>query len=117
MVKRKASDSVDDWLREGKLAAAARHISIEAIPEAVTPLPLPTVEPQYVQVAEGDVAAAVAEVEVTNAEAANWFWGLFVQAGYELFWLATGIAGKVTGLVGQPITSEGRMVQWAVRKG
>ena len=85
MVKRKASDSVDDWLKEGELVAATRQINIKAIPEAVTPLPLPTVEPHTVQMAEGDVAAAVAKEEVTDTEAANWFWGLLVQAGYELF--------------------------------
>ena len=100
MVKRKASDSVDDWLREGELVAAARQISIEAIPEAVTPLPLPTVEPYTMQVAEGDVDVASTEVAVTTAEAANWFWSMLVQVGYELFWWATGIAGEVIGLAG-----------------
>ena len=51
MVKCKAPDIVDDWLREGELAVAAMQVNIEAIPEAVTPLPLPTVEPNTVQVA------------------------------------------------------------------
>ena len=110
MVKRKAPDIVDDWLREGELAAAAMQVNIEAIPKAVTPLPLPTVEPNTVQVAGGDVAVASTEVAVTTEEAANWFWGLLVQAGYELCWRATGIADKVTGLAGRPVDSEARLI-------
>ena len=64
MVKRKATDSVDEWLKEGELAASSRLANLETTPEAVAAPPLPTVEDIQLQVAEDDVAA-------THEDAAN----------------------------------------------
>ena len=83
MVKRKATDSVDEWLKEGELATSSRQANLEPTPEAVAALPLPIGEDIRVQVAEDDVAMASTDVAATHEEAANWFWDLLVRAGYE----------------------------------
>ena len=85
MVKQKTTDSVTDWLEEGELVAAARQTNSETTPEVVATLPLPTVETNTMQMAEGDVSVASDDVAVTQEEAANWFWSLLAQAGYELY--------------------------------
>ena len=35
--------------------------------------------------AENDVVGSLVEVAVTSDEAANWFWNMLEQAGYELW--------------------------------
>ena len=44
MVKRKASESIDEWLKEGKFASAARQQTTETATEPNPALPSPTVE-------------------------------------------------------------------------
>lgn len=85
MVKRKATYSVDEWLKKGELAASNRRANLETTPEDVAALPLPTVEDIQVQVAEEDVAMASIDVATTNEEVANWFWDLLGRAGYEIW--------------------------------
>ena len=84
MVKKKAPDSVDDWLREGELTASSRQPNLETTPESTAALPLPIAEDTHLQVAEDNVAMASAEVGVTLEEAAIWFWDLLVPAGFEM---------------------------------
>ena len=81
MVKRKAIESVDAWLKEGEAAAAAKPTTPKKTPKTVD---LPTVAIGQASVAENEVAESPAEVAVTSEEAANWFWNLLEQAGYEL---------------------------------
>ena len=80
MVKRKAIDSVDEWLKEGELAASSRQARIETTPQAVAGRLLPTAELVQVQ-----VAGASHDMAVSTKEAANWFWELLGRAGYELW--------------------------------
>ena len=81
MVKRKATESVDEWLKEGEAVAAAKPTTPQKAPETVD---LPTVEIGQTSVAENEVAESPADVAVTSEEAADWFWNLLEQAGYEL---------------------------------
>ena len=85
MVKRKASESIDAWLQEGESASATIQQASETAPEAKPILPPPTVKDNLAQVTEESAAVAPADVEVTDDEAANWFWGLLEQAGFELW--------------------------------
>ena len=81
MVKRKTIESVDAWLQEGEEAAATKPTTPRKTPVTVD---LPTVEIVPTSVAGNEVAESPSEVEVTNEEAANWFWNLLEQAGFEL---------------------------------
>ena len=83
MVKRKASESIDEWLKEGESASVARQQTTEIATEPNPALPSPTVESVPPQVTEEAVAVAPADVEVTDDEAANWFWSLLEQSGYK----------------------------------
>lgn len=85
MVKRKADQSLDEWLLEGELAAAERRVNthvdtqpdnpfISAATESVVP---PTVE-------EPSAVAPITE-EVSQEEAGRWFWSLLGQVGFELW--------------------------------
>ena len=85
MVKRKATESLDEWLHEGELAAAARRLNIEVAPEVGNTTVTPTAESVQPQVAKETPTAGPAEAEVTNDEASNWFWAILEQSGYELW--------------------------------
>lgn len=85
MVKRKADQSLDEWLLEGELAAAERrantHVNtqpdqpfISAATKSVAPLTV-----------EEPSAVAPITAEVSPDEAARWFWSLLGQAGFELW--------------------------------
>ena len=85
MVKQKTTDSVTDWLEEGELVAAARQTKAETTTEIVVAPALPIIETSPMQMAEGDVSVASNDVAVTHEEAANWFWNLLAQAGFEIY--------------------------------
>ena len=85
MVKRKANQSLDEWLRDGELAAVAnrsdKHIGNQPN------IPLTSSAAEVVaspKVAEPLVVVPV-EAEVTHDEAVRWFWSLLGQAGFELW--------------------------------
>ena len=85
MVKRKANQSLDEWLIAGELAAAARRSENHIGTQSNTPLNPSTtelVEPS--EVAEPSVVVPVG-AEVTLDEATRWFWSLLGQAGFELW--------------------------------
>ena len=71
MVKRKASESIDEWLKEGEIASAAKTQASDIAPEPKLVLSPPIVEANSVQVIEGSAAVAPADVEVTDDEATN----------------------------------------------
>lgn len=85
MVKRKAVDSLDEWLKKGELASAARRLDAESIAETESQIPSSTAEGITPQTAKGIPTVEPAELEVSSDEAANWFWSLLEQAGYELW--------------------------------
>ena len=83
MVKRKATKSLDEWLSEGKFASAAKQPGSEIAIEPCTTFPSPTAEIAQPQVASEPPAVGIAEGDITENEAASWFWSLLEQAGYE----------------------------------
>ena len=85
MVKRKASVSIEEWLKEGETASATRTLTSDIAPEPKLITVPPTAEANPVQVVEGSAAVGPADVEVAVDEAASWFWGLLEQAGFELW--------------------------------
>ena len=85
MVKRKAVDSLDEWLKEGELASAARRLNAESIAETESQIPSSTAEDITPQMDKGIPTLEPAELEVSGDEAASWFWSLLAQAGYELW--------------------------------
>ena len=85
MVKRKASESIDEWLREGETVSAARTPTSYTAQEPKLVFFPPTAEVNPVQVVEESAAVAPADVEVIADEETNWFWGLLEQAGIEIW--------------------------------
>ena len=85
MVKRKAVDSLDEWLKEGELASAARRLNTENIAEVESQVPNPTAEDTTPQMAKGLPTVEPVGLKVSDDEAASWFWALLAQAGYELW--------------------------------
>lgn len=85
MVKRKASDNIEEWLKEGETASAAITPTSDIAQEPkLIPFP-PTAKASPIQVVEGSAAVGPADVEVAADEATNWFWGLLEQDGFELW--------------------------------
>lgn len=84
MVKRKATESLDEWLKEGELAAAARRENTETVTETDNPVPNSTAESVPPHTANETPTVAPAEVEVSSDEASSWFWTILEQSGYEL---------------------------------
>ena len=85
MVKRKATKSLDEWLKEGESASAAKRPDTEIATELGNTFPLPTADSVPPQMAKETSAVVPAEMEVANDEAASWFWNLLEQSGYELW--------------------------------
>ena len=83
MGKRKATESLDEWLHEGELAAAARRVNVEVAPEGDNTTVTPTAESVQPQVAKETPTAGPADAGVTDDEASNWFWAILEQSGYE----------------------------------
>ena len=80
MVKRKANQSLDEWLRDGELAAVAKRSNTHIGNQPNTPLtPSATEVVASPKVAEPLVVVPV-EVEVTHDEATRWFWSMLGQA-------------------------------------
>lgn len=85
MVKRKATQNLDEWLRAGELASAAKRSEAQTHVQVASDLPSLTtkaVDPSKVEVLS---AVGPAEVEVTREDDARWFWSLLGQAGFELW--------------------------------
>ena len=101
MVKRKANVSVDDWLGERVTPSRIIPATTVAVEEELTPtnlpVPVPTTVPASAPVATNPqtnevpagsvraepVVATGGDVAVSQGEAAEWFWDLLAQAGYE----------------------------------
>ena len=85
MVKRKADQSLDDWLREGEEIARLNRAAIVVTSEPHSQ----EVDPVTDKVSPGEVngAEVVTAVEGGSAEgeASNWFWELLANAGYEIW--------------------------------
>ena len=83
MVKRKADQSLDDWLREGEEVARLNRAAIVVTSEPPSQVACPVTD----KVLPGEVngAEVVTSVEEGSAEgeASNWFWELLANAGYE----------------------------------
>ena len=107
MPKRKAVQSVDEWLSEGAMAIEERRTEAlsnrnqegtDALPTTYD-LPVdtainsglkastPVASPNYVAPPESEVAAEVgcpaAQGPISEAKAAEWFWDLLGKAGFE----------------------------------
>ena len=85
MVKRKATQNLDEWLREGELASAARRSETQTHAQVASDLSSSTTEIAGPPKVEGLSAVGPAEVEVTQDEAVSWFWSLLGQTGFELW--------------------------------
>ena len=85
MVKRKATENLDEWLKKGQLASAAMRLDTEFFAEVDNPIPSSTAESVPPQTSKETPTVAPAEVEVSIDEAANWFWNILEQSGYELW--------------------------------
>lgn len=85
MVKRKATTSLDAWLRESELASAARRVQPEIATEEASTTSTPTAAESTPQMTLETPTVEAAEVEVTRDDAARWFWDLLEQSGYELW--------------------------------
>ena len=83
MVKRKANKSLDEWLSEGELVSAVKQLDSKITIESCTVSPSPVAEIAQPQVASEPLAVATTEVDITENEAASWFWSLLRQTGYE----------------------------------
>ena len=85
MVKRKATQDLDEWLREGEIASAARRSATQPDTQSIKAFPISTAEGAVPPKVEELPAVVPAEVEVTQEEAASWFWSLLGQTGFELW--------------------------------
>ena len=107
MPKRKATQSVDEWLSEGAAAIEERRTealsscNLEGTNELPTTYDLPVgtainygpkasnpvAPPDYVAPPESEVATEVdcpaAQGPISEAEAVEWFWDLLGKAGFE----------------------------------
>ena len=83
MVKRKAAISLDEWLVERRVVLEVQQPEAGvATGPCINPhSPVAkTVPPQEVNEL---ITGFPAEVDITEEEAANWFWSLLEQAGFE----------------------------------
>ena len=85
MVKRKATTSLDEWLRESELASAARRTYTDVTTETDNLTPTPTAAGIPPRMTTETPTVETAEVEVACDEATNWFWKILEQSGYELW--------------------------------
>ena len=83
MVKRKAENTLDEWLNKGTLyAEASRAGTVELINQQVTEPDLGTeVTPLTAETAGPSEATA----DLAEQNAAEWLWELLAQSGYELW--------------------------------
>ena len=85
MVKRKADQSLDEWLLEGELAAAERRANAHVDNQPDNPfMPAATESAVPSNVEEPSAVAPVAE-GVSQEDAGLWFWSLLGQAGFEIW--------------------------------
>ena len=85
MVKRKANQSLDEWLLEGELAAAGRRSEQPIGTQPDITLSPPTAELVAPPEVVNPSVTIPMGVEVTHDEATRWFWSLLGQAGFELW--------------------------------
>ena len=83
MVKRKATESLDEWLLERRTTVEVPQPTTEVTSEPRITSPLPTSETTPPQVASEPVTEAPAAADVTEEGAADWFWSLLEHAGFE----------------------------------
>ena len=83
MVKRKATNSPDEWLIEGELASATTQPGSEIAIEPCTTVPSPAAEIIQPQVASDPSVVVPAERAITETKVARWFWSVLAQAGYK----------------------------------
>ena len=83
MTKRKATESLDEWLIERRLASEAQIPVVEVPLEPSIATPSPTAETNPPQVINEPVIGVPTEVDITEEVASEWFWALLEQLGYE----------------------------------
>ena len=83
MVKRKVVTSLDEWLKEGEVVSAANQPRTEPTTEPDSTKTLPTADEVHPVVVTKPSAVAPFEVAPTEDDAANWFWELLENSGYE----------------------------------
>lgn len=83
MTKRKATESLDEWLIEQRLASEVQLPVAEAPLEPSIVTPPPTAETSQPQVATESVTWIPAEVDITEEVASEWLWSLLEKSGYE----------------------------------
>ena len=84
MTKRKAPNILDDWLTERRVVLEF-PTSVAEIPFGlISAAPQPTVEASQLQLTSEPVSSTPpAEVDITEEVAAEWFWSLLDQCGFE----------------------------------
>ena len=82
MTKRKATNSLDEWLTERRVIAEVPIPAAEIPSEPSIAAPPPTAEASQPQLTSEPVSGVSAEVDITEV-AAEWFWSLLDQCGFE----------------------------------
>ena len=85
MVKRKANQSLDEWLIEGELAATTRRSEQPIGTQPNTTHSPSTAESVEVPELVNPLVTLPLGVEVTHDEATRWLWSLLVQVGFEVW--------------------------------
>lgn len=85
MVKRKATESLDEWLLERRTAVQNPQLAPEIAPTPCVTAPLPTTRTTHSPVDCDPEHVATTDSTVTEEGAADWFWSLLGQAGFELW--------------------------------
>ena len=85
MTKRKASVSLDEWLNDRRIVSEIQSPVTEFSSDPRLTTPPPTAEASQLQVAGEVTTESSKEVDTTEGKAAEWFWQLLAQAGFELW--------------------------------
>ena len=83
MTKRKAPNSLDEWLTERRVVSEVPIPAVEIPSEPSIVAPHPTAEASQLQLTSEPVSGISAEVDITEEMAAEWFWSLLDQCGFE----------------------------------
>ena len=84
MTKRKATNSLDEWLTERRVVSETPNPVAEIPSEPISAAPQPTAEASQLQLTSEPVSGTLpVEVDITEEVAAEWFWSLLDQCGFE----------------------------------
>ena len=84
MVKRKADQSLDDWLKAGEEVARLNREAALATSEQYSRGLEPAADKVLAEGVNESEPAAMVEGGSAKGEACNWFWELLANVGYEL---------------------------------